>query len=100
MRSLERIAAIIPLGRDLHHGSSSLPEGLQFRSAYANLKMERVQAKPKPHSTSRAGSPLLFGLAPRGVFRASFVAKRAVGSYPTFSPLPANQLFEGVLQVS
>ena len=51
-------------------------------------------------SASRAGSPLLFGLAPRGVFRASFVAKRAVGSYPTFSPLPANQLFEGVLQVS
>jgi len=40
------------------------------------------------NSTSRAGSPLLFGLAPRGVFRASRVATRAVGSYPTFSPLP------------
>jgi hypothetical protein len=39
-------------------------------------------------STSRAGSPLLFGLAPRGVFRASGVATEAVGSYPTFSPLP------------
>jgi len=39
-------------------------------------------------STSRAGSPLLFGLAPRGVFRASDVAIGAVGSYPTFSPLP------------
>jgi len=39
-------------------------------------------------SASRAGSPLLFGLAPRGVFRASDVATRAVGSYPTFSPLP------------
>ena len=51
-------------------------------------------------ASSRAGSPLLFGLAPRGVFRASFVAKRAVGSYPTFSPLPANQLFVGFLQVS
>jgi len=37
---------------------------------------------------SRAGSPLLFGLAPRGVFRASDVATGAVGSYPTFSPLP------------
>ena len=43
-------------------------------------------------SSSRVGSPLLFGLAPRGVFRASFVAKRAVGSYPTVSPLPRNQL--------
>ena len=40
-------------------------------------------------SASRAGSPLLFGLAPRGVFRASSVARRAVGSYPTVSPLPA-----------
>jgi hypothetical protein len=39
-------------------------------------------------SASRAGSPLLFGLAPRGVFRASDVATGAVGSYPTFSPLP------------
>jgi hypothetical protein len=36
----------------------------------------------------RASPPLLFGLAPRGVFRAPDVATRAVGSYPTFSPLP------------
>src|ERR1700682_184220 len=39
-------------------------------------------------SVSRASSPLLFGLAPRGVFRAPDVATGAVGSYPTFSPLP------------
>jgi len=39
-------------------------------------------------SSSRAGSPLLFGLAPRGVFRAPGVTTGAVGSYPTFSPLP------------
>jgi hypothetical protein len=38
--------------------------------------------------TGRASPPLLFGLAPRGVFRAANVAIRAVGSYPTFSPLP------------
>jgi hypothetical protein len=37
---------------------------------------------------SRASSPLLFGLAPRGVFRALAIAGEAVGSYPTFSPLP------------
>ena len=30
----------------------------------------------------------LFGLAPDGVFRASTLARGAVGSYPTFSPLP------------
>jgi hypothetical protein len=35
-----------------------------------------------------ASPPLLFGLAPRGVSRAPNVAIRAVGSYPTFSPLP------------
>jgi hypothetical protein len=51
-------------------------------------------------SVSRAGSPLLFGLAPRGVFRASCVAARAVGSYPTFSPLPAELALEDVSQVS
>ena len=39
-------------------------------------------------SMSRASSPLLFGLAPRGVFRALAIASEAVGSYPTFSPLP------------
>ena len=37
---------------------------------------------------SRASSPLLFGLAPRGVFRAVPIARDAVGSYPTVSPLP------------
>jgi hypothetical protein len=38
--------------------------------------------------TGWASPPLLFGLAPRGVCHASNVAIRAVGSYPTFSPLP------------
>ena len=38
--------------------------------------------------TGWASPPLLFGLAPRRVFRAPDVATRAVGSYPTFSPLP------------
>jgi hypothetical protein len=38
--------------------------------------------------SGRAGPPLLFGFAPRGVFRALDIAAEAVGSYPTFSPLP------------
>lgn len=33
-------------------------------------------------------APPLFGLAPGGVYRAAPVASRAVGSYPTLSPLP------------
>jgi len=32
--------------------------------------------------------PPLFGLAPGGVFHASFVTKKPVCSYHTFSPLP------------
>src|SRR5436853_3130359 len=37
---------------------------------------------------TRAGSRCLLGLAPTGGYRATPVAKRAVGSYPTVSPLP------------
>ncbi len=44
--------------------------------------------------TGRASPPLLFGLAPRVVCRAPNVAVRAVGSYPTFSPLPATEACE------
>ena len=36
----------------------------------------------------------ILGLAPAGVYRAVHVATHAVGSYPTFSPLPS---FEGGL---
>jgi len=70
-----RSAAIIPLGPGLLRDSSSLPEG---QSRYSREQQH----------TGRAGPPLLFDLAPRGVFRAPDVATRAVGSYPTFSPLP------------
>src|SRR5438552_14114566 len=38
--------------------------------------------------TTRAGSRCLLGLAPTGGCRAAPVARRAVGSYPTVSPLP------------
>ena len=80
-------AAIIPLGPGSHRDSSSLPEGFQLKLACANMKSERVHLHER-RSLSRASSPLLFGLAPRGVFRALAIASEAVGSYPTFSPLP------------
>jgi len=51
-------------------------------------RRKRSVFSSKTRSASRAGSPLLFGLAPRGVFRASGITTGAVGSYPTFSPLP------------
>ena len=63
----------------------------------ALLRAERIiclssqYPEPVPHCGTWSG-PLrgsLFGLAPDGVFRASALALGAVGSYPTFSPLPA-----------
>ena len=86
-------AAIIPLGHASRRDSSSLPEGLSFSAAclpMAGLRHTEGSAFVCTNwrSVSRAGSPLLFGLAPRGVFRAPDVATGAVGSYPTFSPLP------------
>src|SRR5713101_7076739 len=80
-------AAIIPLGHDSHRDSSSLPEGFQLTMACATAKRNAFIFM-NACSSSRAGSPLLFGLAPRGVFRAPGVTTGAVGSYPTFSPLP------------
>ena len=56
---------------------------------------EEAASLARRSSASRAGSPLLFGLAPRGVFRASAVASGAVGSYPTFSPLPNGSALPG-----
>ena len=57
---------IIYLGSRLPESSSDLPEG-QVR---------------------RAISPLLFGLAPGGVYHASDVTTGAVSSYLTLSPFP------------
>src|SRR6202140_5318658 len=89
--------AIIPLGPGSHRDSSSLPEGFQF-TRLAPRKMECVPLQERP-SMSRASSPLLFGLAPRGVFRARAIASEAVGSYPTFSPLPTVRALRDVSNV-
>src|SRR2546423_14328525 len=40
---------------------------------------------------TRAGSRCLLGLAPTGGYRATPVTRRAVGSYPTVSPLPLDK---------
>jgi hypothetical protein len=69
--------------RDDHSSRPQIASGLQ--------QPTRGSRQPALASLLRAGwasPPLLFGLAPRGVFRAPDVAIQAVGSYPTFSPLP------------
>src|SRR5438132_10602418 len=53
--------------------------------------------------TTRAGSRCLLGLAPTGGCRAAPVARRAVGSYATFSHLPFGEeggLFSVALSVA
>lgn len=73
--------AIIPLGR------RSLDGSMQPTRGFGGERREAL-----PHLTGRAGPPLLFGLAPRGVYRAADIAVRAVGSYPTVSPLPSGAI--------
>ena len=50
----------------------------------------------------RAIPDSLFGLAPNGVYRAPSITLGAVGSYPTFSPLPGKPggLFSVALAVN
>ncbi len=67
----------IHLGRPLLDGSSNLP---------ARLGTEN------PLFSARENAPRLFGLAPGEVCLAMLVTKHAVGSYPTFSPLPRHSL--------
>jgi hypothetical protein len=84
--SLARNAMTIPLGPGSLWDSSSLPEGRSKHSFECS-------------HTDWASPLLLFDLAPRGVFRAPDVATRAVGSYPTFSPLPNAPTLRGETQV-
>jgi hypothetical protein len=72
-----------PTRRDDHSSRSRIAPGLKQPTRGSERR-----ALANAMHTGRASPPLLFGLAPRGVFRAPSVATRAVGSYPTFSPLP------------
>src|SRR5689334_11342900 len=70
----------IPLGRRLPGASSNLP------------------GRPDPDTgPGIAPAPSLFGFAPGGVCRAVAVARNAVRSYRTFSPLPRPQPWRFVL---
>ena len=54
-----------------------------------------------PRRLDRGGySRRLLGLAPIGVYRAAHVTMNAVGSYPTFSPLPLKTTSGGLFSVA
>ena len=72
-----------PAQRGDHSSRSRIAPGLQQPTRGS----ERAALSSSAHA-GWASPPLLFGLAPRGVFRAPDITVGAVGSYPTFSPLP------------
>ena len=55
-----------------------------------------TRAATRKHRCRLPGVPPLFGLAPGGVCPAASVAGRAVGSYPTVSPLPVRRTGQAV----
>ena len=68
---------------DDHFSRSAVARALKQSTRGSTLRAEALTPLSR-----RAVSRRLFDLAPAGVFRAARVATRAVGSYPTFSPLP------------
>ena len=89
--------------RDDHSSSPGLAAGIQqpTRGFIPPCRFRRTKgsSSSRTNSASRASSPLLFGLAPRGVCHALDITAEAVGSYPTFSPLPTSRTFEDVPKV-
>jgi hypothetical protein len=69
--------------RGNHSSRSGIAPGLEQPT-----RGSRRAALASHAPTGRASPPLLFGLAPRGVFHAPVITDGSVGSYPTFSPLP------------
>ncbi len=72
----------IAAARDGH--SSGTPVAGRLAQPTRAAGLERTGSLAEP-------APPLFGFAPGGVYRAASVAGRAVGSYPTLSPLPRPQ---------
>jgi len=83
----------------VHSAFAELYDHLSFLIEMRNLPYGMVRLIPG--DTNRAGTLPLLCLAPRGVYRASSVTLGAVGSYPTFSPLPTEVggLFSAALSV-
>ena len=79
-----------PISRVLYGPNAEAPVR-GGHSSWANVAVRLTQPTRATDRKQPRGSPLaspLFGFAPGGVCRAAPVARRAVGSYPTLSPLP------------
>lgn len=94
----------LALHRDNHSSSPDLATGIKRPTRGSSSPARRsLTSEPRNDCAnrvkSRASSPLLFGLAPRGVCHASNIAVEAVGSYSTFSPLPQKRTKEDAPKV-
>src|SRR5262245_45502752 len=74
-------------GRAISRVLFALPKVGRWSSLWDGCRQPPRRGLPAAQTT-RAGSRCLFGLAPTGGHRAAPGARRAVGSYPTLSPLP------------
>src|SRR5262245_39053626 len=74
-------------GRAISRVLFALPKVGRWSSLWDGCRQPPRRGLPAAQTT-RAGSRCLFGLAPTGGCRAVPVARPAVGSYPTVSPLP------------
>ena len=72
------------------------PDGHSSRNAVTRILQQPTRGVLIEVGASRR----LFGLAPAGVYRAVPVTRHAVGSYPTFSPLPAARATGGLFSVA
>jgi hypothetical protein len=68
-------------GSDDHSSGPGVATGIKLPTRAFGLKKPWTQAPARP----------LFGIAPGGACHAATVTSHAVGSYPTFSPLPCKQ---------
>ena len=83
------VIASWPVSRVLYGGGCPPRDGHSSWTPVARrLTLPTRMTGPETGLRTHARAPSLFGIAPGGVCRAGPVARPAVGSYPTVSPLP------------
>jgi len=83
------VIASWPVSRVLYGGGCPPRDGHSSWTPVARrLTLPTRMTGPETGLRTHARAPSLFGIAPGGVYHAGPVARSAVGSYPTVSPLP------------
>ena len=86
---VKRLIVARRLGKGVSDPGQAVSRILSARTGQAGRGEGHLSYATQPGaSMGRAIPGSLFGLAPNGVYRAPAITLGAVGSYPTFSPLP------------